>query len=76
MLNFLDGISYPTLIIFALIMLVLPYPSQPMPHVVEKLIMLRDGELKRFIDIFDLFFHTAPTLVLIVKFVKDFFFSS
>ena len=37
------------------------------PHLVEKLQMLRAGELKRPLDWFDLFFHALPFLVLFAK---------
>jgi hypothetical protein len=42
-----------------------------MPHVVEKLLMLKDGILKRPIDIFDLFFHLTPTALLLWKIFRD-----
>ncbi len=50
MFNFLDNISFNTLLIFSIVMLLLPF--RPMPHVVEKLIMLKNGELREAIDIF------------------------
>ena len=68
-LRWIDGIPYGPLIVFAVIMLVAPV--RPMPHVVEKLLMLRHGTLTRPIDIFDLCFHLAPTIVLIVKIVRN-----
>ena len=37
------------------------------PHIVEKLGMLFSGRLVRPIDWFDLFFHGAPWVALIVK---------
>ncbi|MCO4746932.1 MAG: RND transporter [Proteobacteria bacterium] len=37
------------------------------PHIVEKLGMLSRGELTKAIDIFDLFFHATPWLLLIAK---------
>jgi hypothetical protein len=43
-----------------------------MPHVVEKLIMLKDGNLTRPVDIFDLFFHLFPTILLAIKFFRKF----
>jgi hypothetical protein len=46
-------------------------PFRPMPHVFEKLIMLKNGTLNRPIDIFDLFFHLAPTILLALKMVKS-----
>jgi hypothetical protein len=42
-----------------------------MPHVLEKLIMLKKGILTRPIDIFDLFYHLVPTILLIIKLVRD-----
>jgi len=45
-------------------------PLKPMPHVVEKIIMLKNGMLHRPIDIFDLFFHLFPLILLTLKIVK------
>lgn len=42
-------------------------PLIPEPHLVEKLRMLAHGELHKAIDIFDLFFHTIPLLLLAAK---------
>lgn len=42
-------------------------PFSPEPHLVEKIRMLIQGTLKRPIDIFDLFFHSAPLVLLVVK---------
>jgi hypothetical protein len=69
MLAFLDKIPYSALIFFAILMLLLPF--RPMPHVVEKLIMLKNGTLNRPIDIFDLFYHLIPTILLVMKLVRD-----
>ncbi|MDP2758606.1 MAG: RND transporter [Desulfurivibrionaceae bacterium] len=65
MLRFLDQLPFPVLIVFAIFMLLAPF--HPMPHVVEKIIMLKNGLLHRPIDIFDLLFHLAPLLLLILK---------
>jgi hypothetical protein len=65
MLRWTESIPLIPLIIIALIMLLAPF--RPMPHVVEKLLMLKEGHLSKPIDIFDLFFHLAPTIVLILK---------
>jgi hypothetical protein len=69
MFNWLDNIPYNLLIFIAIFMLLAPF--RPMPHLVEKLIMLKNGTLSRPIDIFDLFFHLAPTVLLIAKIVRD-----
>lgn len=68
MRRLLDSISYPVLIFVAAFMLLAPF--SPMPHVVEKLIMLKDGKLIRPVDIFDLLFHLAPTILLALKFLR------
>lgn len=67
-LSFLDKIPYSLLIVGAIFMLLAP--MAPMPHIVEKLIMLKNGELKKFIDIFDLFFHLFPTIILLLKLLR------
>lgn len=69
MLSFLDKIPYPILIAVAVFMLVAPI--RPMPHLVEKLQMLKNGTLNRPIDIFDLLWHLLPTIVLAVKAIRD-----
>jgi hypothetical protein len=68
MWRLLDSISYPVLIFIAAFMLLAPY--SPMPHVAEKLIMLKDGNLTRPVDIFDLLFHLAPAILLAIKFFR------
>jgi hypothetical protein len=70
MLSFLDKIPYSILIIVAILMLLAPF--RPMPHVVEKLIMLKSGNLTRPIDIFDLFYHLIPTILVILKMMRSF----
>ena len=68
MWNFLDRIPYSILVVAAIFMLLAPF--QPMPHVVEKLIMLKNGTLTRPIDIFDLFYHLLPAMLLAIKFYR------
>ena len=67
---FIDKIPYSILIIVAVIMILLPF--KPMPHVLEKLIMLKNGTLTKPIDIFDLFYHLLPTIILGLKIYRDF----
>ena len=67
MRTILDKIPYSVLIVAAVFMLLAPF--RPMPHVLEKLIMLKDGTLTRPIDIFDLFYHLLPTIVLAIKII-------
>jgi len=69
-LAFLDKIPYSILIIIAVFMLLAPF--RPMPHVIEKLIMLKNGTLAKPIDIFDLFYHLIPTMILLLKVYRDY----
>ena len=65
MLRWLDHIPGTVLIIVAIFMFLAPF--RPAPHVIEKIIMLKNGTLTRPIDIFDLFFHLVPTFLVILK---------
>lgn len=65
----LDRISYTALILVAIVLGLAPFT--PEPHLWEKLKMLFSGELHRPIDIFDLFLHGAPLVLLAVKFAHD-----
>lgn len=67
---FLDKIPYMILIAIAVFMLLAPF--RPMPHVIEKLIMLKNGTLTKPIDIFDLFYHLVPTIILLLKVYRDY----
>ena len=68
-MNWLDKISVTTLLIIALTLGQAPFA--PEPHVWEKLKMLADGTLARPIDIFDLFLHGTPWILLIIKLVRN-----
>jgi hypothetical protein len=46
-------------------------PFKPMPHAVDKLIMLKNGTLNNLMDIFDLIYHTAPSILLTIKIFRD-----
>jgi hypothetical protein len=69
MWTFLDKIPIGILLVVAILMLLAPF--RPMPHVLEKLIMLKNGTLTRPIDIFDLIFHLIPTALLILKIFRN-----
>jgi len=47
-------------------------PFVPEPHLWEKLKMLANGTLSRPIDIFDMFFHAALPILLVVRLVRDY----
>jgi hypothetical protein len=66
----IDRIPYPLLILLAVFMLLAPF--RPMPHVLEKLIMLKNWALNRPIDIFDLFYHLLPTILLALKIFRTY----
>ena len=70
MWSLLDKIPYTVIIILAAWMGLAPF--RPMPHALEKFNMLINGSLYRPIDIFDLLFHLAPTLILILKLFRSF----
>ena len=65
--NLLDKIPLPILAILALFLTFAPFV--PEPHLWQKLKMLADGTLTKPIDIFDLFWHGTPLVLLILKLV-------
>jgi len=70
MLTFLDKIPYAILGAAAIFMLLAPF--HPTPHVLEKILLLKNGTLSRPIDIFDLVFHLIPATLFIIKACRDF----
>ncbi len=46
-------------------------PLVPEPHLVEKWRMLLQGRLSQAIDIFDVFLHTLPMVVLVMRLWRD-----
>ena len=70
-LRWLDRLPLLYLLIPAVLLGMAPWPAAPEPHLVEKLKMLGAGTLTSPVDIFDLFFHSAPILLVIVKLTRD-----
>ena len=68
-MHLLDKLTYPILIIWAVFMAAAPFV--PEPHLIEKVRMLSEGTLSRPIDIFDLFWHLLPDVLLVLKVVRD-----
>jgi len=68
-MKFIDKIPMHIIIVMCLTLGLAPFA--PEPHIWEKLKMLADGSLARPIDIFDLFMHGTPWLVLVVKLVRS-----
>jgi hypothetical protein len=64
-MKWLDRIPYALLLPLAVVMALLPFV--PEPHLWEKLKMLAAGTLVKPIDIFDLFLHGTPLLLLVLK---------
>lgn len=68
MMAWLDRLPLGAIAILALFLALAPlYPE---PHLWQKLKMLVDGTLSRPIDIFDLFLHGTPMVLLIIKLVR------
>ena len=65
---FIDRIDLRFLVIAALLLGLAPFV--PEPHVWEKLKMLANGTLSRPIDIYDLFLHGIPWVLMIIKHVR------
>lgn len=67
-MKWLDQVPLAPLALVALMLAAAPFA--PKPHLVEKLQMLAAGQLRRPIDVFDLFLHGAPLAVLVAKLVR------
>lgn len=65
---FLDKIPMQTLVIMAIFLGLAPFV--PEPHLWQKLKMLVAGDLVKPLDMFDLFFHGAPTVLLVAKIAR------
>ncbi|PKN12680.1 MAG: hypothetical protein CVU69_06505 [Deltaproteobacteria bacterium HGW-Deltaproteobacteria-4] len=58
-------------ILIPLVLLLGFAPFVPQPHIVEKIAMLLAGTLKKPIDIFDLFWHAWPFVLLAYRVIQD-----
>jgi hypothetical protein len=68
-MKWLDRIPYGVLLPLAAFLTFAPFV--PEPHLWEKLKMLAAGTLARPIDIFDLFLHGTPLVLLILKWLRE-----
>lgn len=68
-MNWLDRIPYSMLVPLAVFLALAPFA--PEPHLWQKLKMLADGALVKPIDIFDLFLHGTPLLLLLLKLLRS-----
>ena len=66
-MKWLDRIPYLYIVPLAIFLALAPF--SPEPHLWEKLKMLFAGTLVRPVDMFDLFLHGAPLLILSLKFL-------
>ena len=69
-MRWLDKIPLYMLLIAALTLGLAPF--LPQPHVLEKLQMLWSGTLSSPIDIFDLFLHGTPIVLLVLKLLRKY----
>lgn len=72
-MRWLDKIPFIPLVMVSLLLGLAPFV--PEPHVWEKLKMLFDGSLAKPIDIFDLFMHGTPWVLLGLKTIRHFGFN-
>ena len=64
-MQWLDRIPLTVLLPVAVFLALAPF--SPEPHLWQKLKMLFDGALVKPIDIFDLFLHGTPLVLLVMK---------
>ncbi len=67
-MQFIDNIPLTVLIFLCLLLGLAPFV--PEPHLVEKIRMLFHGSLKRPLDIFDLFYHLTPFILLAIRLIR------
>jgi len=67
-MQFIDRLPFSLLIVMTVLMLAAPFV--PEPHLVEKMRMLAEGTLTKPLDIFDVFWHLLPAILLTVKVVR------
>ena len=68
-MNWLDKLPYTVILPLAVFLAVAPFT--PEPHLWQKLKMLFAGTLSRPIDIFDLFLHGVPLVLLGLKLMRS-----
>jgi len=65
MQNHINQLPWIIVVILCLTLGLAPY--SPQPHLIEKLILLADGQLNTPVDIFDFLMHLSPFILLILK---------
>jgi hypothetical protein len=67
-MEWLDRIPMGVLVVAAVLMALAPFT--PEPHLLEKYRMFMAGTLRKPLDIFDVFWHLAPSALLAVKLLR------
>lgn len=70
-MHWLDKIPFSLLVILSLTLGLAPFT--PVPHLIEKIVMLVSGNLNKPIDIFDLIMHASPIALLVMKMARSIF---
>lgn len=65
LLRWITSIPWGVLVVFSIWMLIVPI--SPEPHLWQKLGWLHSGHPFTILDIFDVFWHLLPTILLIIK---------
>lgn len=68
-MEWLDKIPMGPLVAVTVLMALAPFV--PEPHLVEKFKMLMAGTLTKPIDIFDVFWHLFPAILLVLKLIRN-----
>jgi hypothetical protein len=68
LLDWLDRIPLQMIALPAVLLALAPFV--PEPHLWQKLKMLAAGTLHKPIDIFDLFLHGVPLILLVIKLLR------
>ena len=66
----IDRIPLSVLVVGAVLFGLAPFVT--VPHLWEKLLMLMNGELTRPVDVFDLFVHGGPLILLAWKLKREY----
>jgi len=65
MQNYINQVPWVVVVLLCITLGLAPYT--PQPHIIEKLILLTNGELNSPVDIFDFLMHLSPFILLTLK---------
>jgi hypothetical protein len=69
MQNYIKQVPWVVVILLCTTLGLAPYT--PQPHVIEKLILLTNGQLSNPVDIFDFLMHLSPFILLTLKIILN-----